>query len=73
MRGINMYGSDWYPEEQLDLDFGTYNPKCNHKWKSILLLNLTVYDCEKCGAKREKEETIDKFNRAGYNDSLSKL
>lgn len=47
----------------LDDDFGTYSPDgppplpkrryCNHEWKTILLLTSTVYDCKKCGIKKE--------------------
>lgn len=29
------------------------NEKCSHKWKPILLLFSTVYDCEICGKKKE--------------------
>lgn len=29
--------------------------KCNHVWKATQLVFTTVYDCEKCGAKKEEE------------------
>ena len=49
---------DWELEESYidkDVDWG-YTPKCKHKWKAILLLTSTVYDCEVCGAKEEEVE-----------------
>ena len=35
-------------------DFGTYDNKCNHNWKSTKLIITTVYDCTKCGQKKEE-------------------
>lgn len=35
---------DWYHTDEIG---------CDHKWKPVLLLNSTVYDCVKCGAKKE--------------------
>lgn len=35
---------------------------CRHKWKPILLLNTTVYDCDLCGMKKEEcDEDLSSF------------
>ena len=49
---------DWdYNKSYVDNDWDMdYTPKCKHKWKAVLLLTSTVYDCEHCGAKKEEVE-----------------
>ena len=29
---------------------------CNHDWKKIVLITSSVYDCSKCGVKKEDYE-----------------
>lgn len=36
-------------DQQLELQY-----YCAHTWKPILLLFTTVWDCKKCGAKKEE-------------------
>lgn len=55
-------GSDWSPEWR---DEPPPVPLCNHEWKSILLITSTVYDCKKCGMKKEdydKQGNLFTFN-----------
>ena len=37
--------NNWYTEDEV--------VSCSHTWKQVVLLNSTVYDCSKCGAKKE--------------------
>lgn len=37
------------------------NSRCNHKWKSILLLTTTVFNCQYCGLKKEDYDNNDDF------------
>ena len=39
---------DWAEEEEYS--------RCYHEWKPILLLTSTVYNCIKCGVKKEEYE-----------------
>jgi hypothetical protein len=39
------YWDDWVKE--------TKESKCNHEWEATQLFFSTVYDCVKCGAKKE--------------------
>lgn len=45
-------------EEEISLSEPKY---CYHKWKAVLLLTSTVYDCEKCGI--HKEEVLKGDNK----------
>ena len=36
---------------------------CNHDWKPILLLFSTVYDCKKCGIKKEDKDKKDGLSK----------
>lgn len=50
---------------------------CDHLWKSILLLNQVVYDCEKCYVKKEdwennySKEKKEKEQKEHWLDILS--
>lgn len=35
-----------------DDDFGTFD-RCDHEWVKIKMITSIVYDCKKCGAKKE--------------------
>lgn len=48
------YSSDKKYEE--DDSINTKQKHCWHNWKPILLLTSTVYDCSKCGVKKEDYE-----------------
>ena len=50
------YGSDWKAEEPEEMTEEEKRKRCFHKWKSVLLLTSTVYDCEHCGIHKEKME-----------------
>lgn len=34
--------------------------QCYHKWKETILILSKVYDCEKCGIKKEEYEKCEK-------------
>jgi hypothetical protein len=46
------YDSDWAKEDTIE----DKRKRCWHEWKAILLLHSTVYDCVKCGIKKENYE-----------------
>lgn len=59
-------GADWGNWDDIDRtwddvwndfekEIESKNKKCNHVWKATHLIVTTVYDCEKCGAKKEEE------------------
>lgn len=59
-RFLSQEGIDQYFEN--NRDFGFYDCesfieppilKCNHSWKATVLVTSTVYDCKKCGIKKE--------------------
>lgn len=35
--------------------------RCAHQWKATTLITSTVYDCTKCGIKKEKVDSSIKF------------
>lgn len=41
-------------DDEIDIFFS--QKVCNHKWKPIVLITSTVYDCEKCEVKKEEYE-----------------
>jgi len=43
--------SDWYTP-----DNNQKEEKCQHEWKSIVLITSIVYNCSKCGIKQEDEK-----------------
>ena len=45
----------YYSEDRWAEEDRLYS-KCSHDWKPILLLTSTVYDCIKCGVKKEEYE-----------------
>jgi hypothetical protein len=54
-----------YEEKQTEVkeDELTWQERmCFHEWKAILLITSTVYDCVKCGIKKEK---IDRLKKEG--------
>lgn len=63
---FNVHESDWFTTDEFILEANVdysydydYKPKpinCFHRWKPVLLLSKTVFDCEKCGAKKEDVE-----------------
>ena len=66
MFNVNKGWSDWdYEREDYSYDKKKAEVVCYHKWKAILLLNLTAYDCEYCGEKKENVESGDKYTRIG--------
>lgn len=52
----NSYGPNHNcePPEWYDLDYTKPKVKRRHKWKAILLLTRSVFNCEHCGISREK-------------------
>lgn len=42
---------------------------CSHSWKPVLLLTSTVYDCAKCGIKKEEAEDT-KINWNDFDDGV---
>lgn len=47
-------GAEWVRE--YDCDLPPKLPNCNHEWRPVLLLISTVYDCKKCGIKKEQHD-----------------
>lgn len=48
------YNSDWLEWESPAIPPEVPKEKsCNHEWKAVELIYSTVYDCKKCGMKRE--------------------
>ena len=48
--------SEWLNEwREVEKDL-THKNKCNHEWKATQLLFSTVYDCHKCGVKKEENK-----------------
>lgn len=41
-------------EDDWSLESFTSNASCHHDWKPTLLIFSTVYDCKKCGKKKEE-------------------
>lgn len=53
----------WLDPDDYDKDSpqNTWNKKfCMHEWKPVLLLISTVFDCAKCGMKKEDYESENK-------------
>jgi hypothetical protein len=58
------WGNDWSKDWEswdnswtdFEKDIDSKYKKCKHEWKSTQLIITTVYDCVKCGAKKEDEE-----------------
>lgn len=60
-----MWGTDgYYLEDDESVGSPYYISKsfCIHSWKPVLLLTTTVWDCEKCGKKKEEWEAECKKN-----------
>lgn len=52
------YLEDSKKEEKKDTKELTWKQRyCYHKWKKTLLIVSIVYDCEKCGVKKEDCES----------------
>jgi hypothetical protein len=63
MGGSLNYYDSWYDYEWLkQLTEETFpkdknQPKqCEHEWLAVRLIYSTVYDCKKCGCKKESEK-----------------
>jgi hypothetical protein len=59
---------DWYDykndsDKEIEKPERSYNKFCLHVWKPILLLTSTVFNCEKCGIKKEDYEKIGSNKR----------
>lgn len=54
--GINTSITDSHRKGYTTYEYGYtgYKSYVKHEWKSILLLMSTVYNCSKCGAKKEE-------------------
>jgi hypothetical protein len=50
----NPWGEFWYDEDVFKKP--EKKDKCNHEWKATQLLFNTVYDCVKCGVKKEENK-----------------
>jgi hypothetical protein len=46
-----------------------YESKCYHVWKPILLLHTTVFNCQKCDAKKEEIEKIETPTKIIFNNN----
>lgn len=54
------WNKDWTNEwedmwHDFEKEIEKKNKKCKHEWKPTHLIVSTVYDCIKCGAKKEEE------------------
>ena len=47
----------------VDDELKTKALSCFHNWKETVLIVSTVYDCTKCGIKKEDWEVIEKEDR----------
>lgn len=52
--------NDYYNEDFSNCKITPTQAYCFHDWKSIILLISIVYDCAKCGVKKEDNDEWEK-------------